>query len=63
MVAMNDTGISRRALMIGAGAVIVPRINIGENVIVGDGAVVTEDVPNNQVVRGNPARIARSNDV
>ena len=34
-------------------------IKIGDNVIVGSGAVVTRDVPSNCIVAGNPARIIR----
>ena len=32
---------------------------IGENAVVGAGAVVTKDVPDNAVVVGNPARVIR----
>ena len=52
-----------RSSMIGAGAVVLPRVTIGENVVVGAGAVVTRDVPNNRIVYGHPARIVRSNEV
>ena len=41
---------------IGATATILPDINIGKNVIVGAGAVVTKNVKSNMVVVGNPAR-------
>lgn len=41
---------------IGAGAIILPGVHIGKNVIVGAGAVVTKDIPDNSVVAGNPAR-------
>ncbi len=37
-------------------------LHIGENAIVGMGAVVTKDVPDNAVVVGNPAKIIRYND-
>lgn len=37
-------------------------LHIGENVIIGMGSVVTKDVPDNAVVYGNPAKIARYND-
>ncbi len=42
---------------IGANATILPGINIGKNAMVGAGAVVTRDVPQNAIVVGNPARI------
>jgi sugar O-acyltransferase (sialic acid O-acetyltransferase NeuD family) len=43
--------------MIGANAVVLPRLRIGKNVVVGAGAVVTRDVPDDSVVVGNPARL------
>jgi len=44
---------------IAAGAVIVCGVTIGENAMVGAGAVVTKDVPKDAVVVGNPARTLR----
>jgi acetyltransferase-like isoleucine patch superfamily enzyme len=44
---------------IGSGATILANTRIGENAIVGAGAVVTKDVPANTIVAGNPARILR----
>lgn len=44
---------------IGAGAIVLPGITIGENSIVGAGSVVTKDVPNNTVVVGNPAKVIK----
>lgn len=44
---------------IGANATILPGITLGENCMVGAGAVVTKDVPCNAVVVGNPAKIIR----
>ena len=41
---------------IGAGAVILPGVTIGENSIVAAGAVVTQDVPSNTIVGGVPAK-------
>lgn len=37
-------------------------LHIGENCIIGMGAIVTKDVPDNAVVVGNPARIIRYNE-
>lgn len=42
---------------IGYGAIIMPGVTIGEDAIVGAGAVVTRDVPSNTVVVGVPARV------
>jgi len=44
---------------IGSSATILAGIKIGENSIVGAGAVVTKDVPSNVIVVGNPARVLR----
>lgn len=41
---------------IGAGAIILPGVTIGENAVVAAGSVVTRDVPDNHMVKGNPAR-------
>ena len=46
----------KKNAFIGAGSVILPRLNIGEGAIVGAGAVVTRDVPDSIIVRGNPAK-------
>ena len=42
---------------IGANATILPGLTIGQNAMVGAGAVVTRSVPANAIVTGNPARI------
>jgi UDP-2-acetamido-3-amino-2,3-dideoxy-glucuronate N-acetyltransferase len=44
---------------IGANATILPGVSIGRNAMVGAGAVVTKDVPDNALVVGNPATIVR----
>jgi acetyltransferase-like isoleucine patch superfamily enzyme len=49
----------RRGARIGAAAVLLPGIEIGEEAFVGAGAVVTRDVPPRAVVVGNPARVIR----
>ena len=42
---------------LGAGAVILPGLTIGENAMIAAGAVVLKTVPSNAIVVGNPARI------
>ena len=42
-----------------ANSTVIGKVKIGNNVIVGAGAVVTKDVPDNSVVVGNPARVIR----
>jgi UDP-2-acetamido-3-amino-2,3-dideoxy-glucuronate N-acetyltransferase len=49
--------IIRHGASIGANATILPGLTIGANAMVGAGAVVTRDVPQNAIVVGNPARI------
>jgi acetyltransferase-like isoleucine patch superfamily enzyme len=47
----------KRGAKIGANATLLPGVMIGENALVGAGAVVTKDVPDGAVVVGNPAHI------
>ena len=49
----------RRGAAIGSNATILGNISVGSNALVGAGAVVTRDVPDNAVVAGNPARVIR----
>lgn len=44
---------------IGAGALILPGVTIGENAVIAGGSVVTKDVEPNVVVGGNPARVLK----
>jgi acetyltransferase-like isoleucine patch superfamily enzyme len=46
----------RRGATLGAGAVVVCGVEIGEHAFVAAGAVVTKDVPAHAFVAGNPAR-------
>ena len=52
--------IVRRRASIGSGAVVLCGLTIGENAIVGAGAVVTHDVPDGAIVAGSPARVMRT---
>lgn len=46
----------RRGASIGAGAIVIPGLEIGRYALVGAGSVVTRDVPAHALVVGNPAR-------
>jgi len=48
---------------IGAGAIILPDVTVGEGTIVGAGAVVIKDVPPYTLVAGVPAKIIKNLDV
>ena len=45
-----------------SGVNVVKGVTIGRNSVIGCGAVVTKDVPNNSVVVGNPAKIIKRKD-
>lgn len=47
----------KKGANIGANSTILPGITIGKNSLIGAGAVVTRDVPQNAIVVGNPAYI------
>jgi acetyltransferase-like isoleucine patch superfamily enzyme len=49
----------KKGASIGSGATILANLVIGEQAIVGAGAVVTRDVPAHAIVVGNPARVLR----
>ena len=44
---------------LGGGVIVVPGVSIGENTVVGAGAVVTKDLPAGVLAVGNPARVIR----
>lgn len=49
----------KQGAWLGANVTVLPGVTIGENAIVGAGAVVTKDVPANAVVAGVPAKFIR----
>ncbi len=44
---------------IGAGAILLPGVEIGDNSVIGAGSVVTKNIPANVVAVGNPCRVLR----
>ncbi|GAF14672.1 LOW QUALITY PROTEIN: 2,3,4,5-tetrahydropyridine-2,6-dicarboxylate N-acetyltransferase [Bacillus sp. JCM 19045] len=49
-------------VVVGANAVILEGVKVGEGAVVAAGAIVTEDVPANTVVAGTPARVIKEID-
>lgn len=47
----------KRGAWIGCGAVILPGVTVGKNAVVAANAVVTKNVPDDHVARGNPAQV------
>ncbi len=48
-----------RNCWIGAGAIIMPGVSIGNDSVIGAGSVVTKDIPEGVVAVGNPCRVMR----
>ena len=44
---------------IGGNVCIMPGVNIGNNVVIGAGSVVTKDIPDNMIAVGNPCKVVR----
>jgi maltose O-acetyltransferase len=45
---------------VGAGAMILPGVTVGDNTVIGASSVVTRSLPADVVAHGNPARVVRS---
>lgn len=53
----------KKGASIGANATILPGLSIGENAMIGAGAVVTKDIPDNEIWLGSPARFYKKVDL
>lgn len=45
---------------VGARAIVLPGVTVGENAVVGAGSVVTKDIPANSVAVGVPAKVIKT---
>ncbi len=50
----------KKGASIGSGTTILSNVTVHENAIVGAGSVVTQDVPPNSIVAGNPAKFLKN---
>jgi maltose O-acetyltransferase len=51
-----------RNVWVGAGAIILPGVSVGDDAVIGAGSVVTRDVPTGATVFGKPARVQAARD-
>lgn len=62
-VFLNHTRVANTRIgnnvFVGAGSIILPGVTIGNNVVVGAGSVVVNDIPDDSVAVGNPARVVK----
>jgi acetyltransferase-like isoleucine patch superfamily enzyme len=49
----------RNGCWVGANAIILPGVTVGENAVIGAGSVVTKSIPDRVIAAGCPARIVR----
>lgn len=56
---VTDTYIGKNCF-IGIGAMILPGVTIGDEVIIGANTVVTKDIPSNCIAVGNPAKVIKT---
>jgi len=49
-------------VFIGTAAIVLPGVRIGNDVVIGAGSVVSQDIPDNVVACGNPARALSATD-
>ena len=47
-------------VFLGARAIVLKGVSIGDNTVVGAGSVVTRDLPKNVIAAGNPCRVIRA---
>jgi acetyltransferase-like isoleucine patch superfamily enzyme len=55
----KDGIVVRNGSWIGAGAILLPGVEIGANSVIGAGSVVTRSIPHKTLAVGNPCRIVR----
>ena len=49
----------KKGAWVGARAILMPGVTIGENAVIGAGSVVTKSIPDNAVAVGSPAKVIK----
>ena len=58
---LQNQFVSGDNVLVGANAVVIEGVQVGNGSVVAAGAIVTQDVPENVVVAGVPARVIKTN--
>lgn len=56
----NQPVMIKQNVWIGAGAIILPGVTIGENTVIGAGSIVTKDIPANVLALGTPCNVIKT---
>lgn len=55
----SESIVVKKGAWIGANAIILPGVKIGENSVVGAGSIVTKSIPDYNIAVGSPAKVVR----
>ena len=58
---LKDGKVIYTCLLYTSGAIILPGVTIGDNVVIGAGSIVTKSIPDNVIAAGSPCRVIRRN--
>lgn len=56
----SESVVLKKSCWIGANAIILPGVVVGENSVVGAGSIVTKSIPDRVLAAGNPAKVIRT---
>jgi acetyltransferase-like isoleucine patch superfamily enzyme len=56
----SEPVVLKKGCWVGANAIILPGVTVGENAVIGAGSVVTNSIPDRVIAAGCPARVIRA---